>query len=94
MLKKCYACQGNVSAAADSCPHCGHPMATPTARSERTITTQATGKVAKLHQLLAGIMIIAGVAAAANGHGVGGLVIVISLVWLIAARLYAWWHYG
>lgn len=105
MLQDCPACDRQVSSAAAACPHCGHPIGAPTdsARSERTLTTQATGKQAKRHQLLAGLVIAVGVIFIIGGSQSGGaptpLVIGWSLfgvgfLWYFLARFYAWWHYG
>jgi len=99
-LIACPTCSKEVSDAAGSCPNCGHPIGNPTdpQRSERTFTTQATGKGAKGQQLLAVLLVIVGVVMAAQGSGdtsgIGGLLLLVGLVWWLAARIYAWWHYG
>lgn len=103
MLTKCPACDQQVSEAAASCPHCGHPMSSESTGSERQarVTTQATGRSVKAHQLVSGLLFIIGaviaiVGAQANtdAAGIGGLIAFVGLVWFIGARFTAWWRYG
>lgn len=95
-LIACPDCQKEVSDAAASCPNCGHPIGSPTdrSRSERTLTTQATGKTAKGQQLLAVLVLIIGVFLYGQDQQVGLTVVLIGIAWFIGARIYAWWHYG
>lgn len=96
MLQECPACDRQVSSAAAACPHCGHPIGRPTdsERSERTVTTQETGKIAKINQAMGVLVILVGAGLATVEGPVGALVMGIGLVWLIGARIYGWWHYG
>lgn len=99
MLQDCESCGGQVSSDAASCPHCGHPVGSPTdrPRSERTVTTQATGKKAKAHQLIAALVAIVGVIMIVGPDQpspFAPLLILAGLIWFLAARIYAWWQYG
>lgn len=97
MLTTCTACQGNVSSAAAACPHCGHPMSIESTGVERQqrVTTQATGREVKGHQL-AGLGILAFgtiLAIAVPGYG-AWLLAVVGMFWITAASFMSWWRYG
>lgn len=94
-LTRCEVCGGDVSAAAPACPHCGHPRAgrpaAPGWMPGRTVTTQATGKDAKILLAVGGTLFVAGLTAPGGWQRdvlltVGGFCLVLG--WLIK-----WWHY-
>ena len=103
-LIKCGECGNEVSSNAISCPKCGNPIAAVVApvvavktAKPITVTTQATGKKFKGHQLgaaalccLGVVLIVAGDSSAAWG----ALVMLAGLVWYFAARAGAWWNHS
>ena len=95
-LIACPACSKEVSDAAASCPNCGHPIGSPTdsTRSERTVTTQATGKMAKKHAFAGGVTVVIGLLLSGQNSEVAAYVVMLGIGWWLAARVYAWWHYG
>jgi len=96
-LVKCGECESEVSDKAAACPKCGAPVASPDGDST-VVTTQQTAKVYKAHQLYAFGLIVVGLFVAASGSDgtvtLGAGAALIGLIWLIWARVAAWWDHG
>lgn len=101
-LVECPDCGQQVSDQAAACNQCGRPMSTESTGPERQqrVTTQATGRQIKAHQLIGAVVTIVGIVMAIAGNsesgvaGFGGLLILVGLIWFIAARFMGWWRYG
>lgn len=57
-------------------------------------TIQATSKKYKAHMLLGGAVFVVGVFMSFSGQPLGALILLIGLVWFVAARALAWWNNG
>lgn len=103
-LIKCGECGNDVSSNASSCPKCGNPIAPAVAPATAartvepiTVTTQATAKKFKGHQLVAAGLCCLGVVLIVAGDSYfawGALVMVAGLVWFFVARAVAWWNHS
>lgn len=94
-LIQCRECGKQVSDQASACPQCGAPVQG--VRVAGTVTTQATGKKSKQHELLGGVAFGAGLLAAVFGGEpvwLWLLLAVAGLIWYFVARFAAWWHHG
>ena len=105
-LIKCPECGTEVSSSAETCPKCAYPIAgggSTQAHAGKVQTVEQTGKKYKLQQLLSVLVIIVGVImviAATSGDkpggdaGLGGLAILVGIIWYIITRFTTWWHHG
>ena len=106
-LINCPECNNQVSNTAESCPHCGAPIAGAKegqAAGAQIKTVQETSKKLKLQILISSIMFWAGVIwliVAINGAKyssdeppqVPSFLILIGIVWYITTRFRIWWHH-
>ncbi|MBM4031235.1 MAG: zinc ribbon domain-containing protein [Planctomycetes bacterium] len=104
-LVRCAECGREVSDRAESCPQCGFPLsASPDMVGGRQIRgIEKTAKRFKAHILLATIALIVGViwtvgSCEQSKHGsvepMPILLTFFSAIWLLIAKLLAWWHHG
>jgi hypothetical protein len=109
-LVACPACASAVSAAASSCPRCGHPFRQSGVRSGRlkpqhtgrVVAIERTGKDLKFQQLVATFLLIASivtVAIAAQQERrdilvVGTAMFCLAVPWLLLVRIFIWWRHG
>lgn len=95
-LIACAECGHQISSRAKACPQCGAPVAADARRG--VVTTQQTGKLAKLQQALAVVLMIVGVVLFAGGDtqraATGGMLMIAGLIWWLGARVWAWWRHG
>lgn len=102
----CSECSNSVSDQAESCPHCGAPIA---ARAEsrgsgtHLTTTQGTSKRLKAQSLLAIALIVVGlpIFMAAESENpdsgprmAGSLMFTVGFIWFVVTRIRIWWHHG
>ena len=68
------------------------------ATEKKIRTVEKTGKIWKLQQLLAAGLLIGGIVALIGAHGDpspwAGMAVGVGLLWLIAAKIGAWWCHG
>jgi len=92
----CGDCGAQISARARACPRCGAPRAADARQG--VITTQQTGKIAKLQMAAAIVVMIVGAVMFATGDAAdiatGGLLVLGGLFWWLGVRMVAWWRYG
>lgn len=87
-LTTCRECQAQISDQAAACPKCGAPQ-------RGTVTTQLTAKRYKGLQLLAALILCAGVVGiVAGGHIWGSITMLAGLTLSLVARARAWWAHG
>jgi len=107
-LTTCLGCGARISALAEVCPQCAHPMGggTTQARGGKIQTIEKTSKANKLQNLLSTLLLltcfivllfssgIMGNVPDAAATGIGAVGFVIGLIWFIWGRFTAWWHHG
>lgn len=103
-LIDCPECKRQISDKAPACPHCGNPMMAATlganvgveTRPGKAVTTQATGKVWKVIQLIGFLICVMGVIIYVGGTqrmtGIN-LLFLGALVFLVG-RFGGWWKHG
>jgi hypothetical protein len=117
-LMTCPECKRDVSSLAETCIHCGYPLAgqmrlAPAGNSASgqpaiVQTVELTGKKYKLYKVIAGLLIVMGIASLLlsywiAGHGsnvpmkpieyLGVGLAVIGTGWMIAVEGQIWWHH-
>ncbi len=106
-LINCPECDNQVSNTAESCPHCGAPIAGAKegqAAGTQIKTVQETGKKLKLQILISSLIFWVGVIwlfAAINSaklsseepSSMPALLITVGLIWYITTRFRIWWHH-
>jgi len=106
-LIQCSECRKAVSDKAESCPHCGNPLAArPDVISGRQVrTVEKTAKRFKAHIILSTLILLAGVvwavgSCAESPRGEQNvspgaiLLCLVGFVWHAVTRFRAWWHHG
>jgi len=104
-LIECPECGKQVSDQAESCPNCGYPLRgqADVVSGRQVRTVERTAKRFKAHILLSTLMLLAGVfwlvgsCSAPEGQKPSPWALLLlfgGLVWLLAARISAWWHHG
>lgn len=93
-LTTCRDCGKQVSDLAPTCPACGAPIATATARTS-VVAIERTAKRFKVQSLLSMIGTGIGlVAVYANPEWLPGSVITAAcLIWYVSTRVRIWWHH-
>ncbi|MCD6417094.1 MAG: zinc-ribbon domain-containing protein [Planctomycetes bacterium] len=104
-LIECPECGKQVSDKAESCPHCGNPLRGKAdvvgGRQVRAI--EKTAKRFKAHILLSTLALLTGVVwmigscSASESESMSPwamLLTVVAAIWLLAAKISAWWHHG
>jgi hypothetical protein len=104
-LVDCIECKKQISDRAVSCPHCGCPLIPSVAypppaaqipgSSGPIVTIQQTKKTYKGHQL--GALVLVGIALlviSSGAVGLGFVLLLCAVAWLIAASAGAWWDHG
>ena len=71
----CPACEGKVSSAASSCPHCGHPINEPE-ESEEPLLTQPSAEdeinqSGRFIKVVSGLMMVVGMIVSVAGNDIG-----------------------
>ncbi len=109
MLINCPDCVGAVSDMAFHCPHCGRPINATSGHAQATFADpggvhviEQTSKKWKAHAMIGGLTLLTGTLLIGVGIttgsepaiGPGGLIAGIGFVWLIGAKLGAWWFHG
>lgn len=106
-LIQCPECNNLVSSIAESCPHCGAPIAGAReshATGVQIKTIQETGKRLKLQILVSSAIFWVGlvwlIIEMSNTVNSGGeqpkipvVILLIGTVWYIATRIRIWWHH-
>lgn len=95
-LISCAECGRQVSSNAATCPNCGNPIAAGTSipAGEPVITTQATAKKFKGHQIAGiGISFFGIFLLMAGAREFAVFVIAVGVCWFFGARIAAWWHH-
>jgi len=101
-LIKCGECSKEISDRAESCPHCGNPVAAdPDIVGGRQVrTVERTAKRFKGQVLIAAALIVIGLVWGIAGiqseerSGWPGLLLIAGLGWYVVTRVRAWWHHG
>lgn len=95
-LIKCPECKQQISDTAPTCPHCGFVQkATPVESigiSQRPITIELTSKTWKLLKILAIVVFFIGLLMFSIDKNFGFLIVGISIIIFIAAKIGAWWN--
>jgi len=89
-VRPCPDCGGQVSTAAETCPHCGRPM------RQVVRTVERTAKRWKAAQLVGMGLMVLGIAIGCGGGGMEALIIVggSGAAVAVVAAIGAWWHHG
>ena len=91
-LIKCTECGTEVSDKADKCPKCACPIST--ANKEKVQVIEQTDKKLKMQMLISVSVLIIGVMTLILGKGsIGGVLILIGIILIIATKSSIWWHH-
>ena len=91
-LIKCTECGTEVSDKADKCPKCACPIST--VNNKKTQVIEQTDKKLKMQMLISVLVLIVGVMTLILGKGsVGGVLILIGIILIIATKSSIWWHH-
>jgi hypothetical protein len=95
-LISCPECKQQISDTAPTCPHCGFAQkATPVESSglrQQPITIESTSKTWKLLKILSIVVFLIGVTVWSIDKSFGNLIIVVSVMIFIAAKIGRWWN--
>jgi hypothetical protein len=109
MLINCPDCVGAVSDMAFHCPHCGRPINAVAGHASVAFAdpagvqlTEKTSKKWKAHAMIGGLLALAGalllgigtISGTDTAIAPGVLITGIGFVWLLGAKLGAWWFHG
>ncbi|HEY5600493.1 MAG TPA: zinc-ribbon domain-containing protein [Patescibacteria group bacterium] len=87
-LIKCPSCNEDVSDAAASCPHCGHPL--------RATTIEKTGKKWKAIKLFSFLAMLLGIVLSflTGQSTLAALIITVGFFGIIIGFIGSWWFHG